>query len=607
LLADGRLERDAPERNKSLDGAARFRLVGLNRYVPGTRYNPGTTEKLELRMTFDEMSRCARHWREDLAVDRAFVIVCGWNRAGYDNEYPDVLPANDQCGGDIGLAALGHALHERGYVYGLHDNYLDAYPSAPSYDPEWISVDNKGTLLDHSEWMGGKSYRICPRVALGIARRNWREMKARYAPDAVYLDTAFIVPLGPCFSKTHPLTIAEDLQARRGLCQRAHEFFPIVGSEGGREWGVGAVDYFGGLLTHRRARENQRNQVPLFPMVFGNRVALGSMVEDRIGVGSAAMVLDHALFAEMPTYDTPDHAYFESGSSRAVPLKPLEPIFKAVDKDTFEMTYRWRVLGRVDRDYRMFVHFIHAESTRSEHVSMQDDYAPPVPTSRWEPGIVLEVGAHRIAIKEPLEGNWEVWTGLFDDGGRASLEGIAAVGGRYRLGTLTRRSGQLSFHPLLPDEASVCFARADGGWAAGMLPIDRVIKNTWELLSPLDRITADRTMDSYEVLDALGEVERTTFGDVQVVINRGDVPFEQNGTVLGRHGVLIEGPTFVAFHALRHAGIDYPGGALFAIEARDGFPLDRSKRVRIYHGFGPKSVRVGDQTVEVERETVLQR
>ena len=68
-------------------------------------------------------------------MDHVAIISHVWQRYGYDVKLPDHLPANPQFGGDEGMIAFGRAANECGYVWSLHENYIDLYPDAPSYDP----------------------------------------------------------------------------------------------------------------------------------------------------------------------------------------------------------------------------------------------------------------------------------------------------------------------------------------------------------------------------------------------------------------------------------------------------------------------------------------
>ena len=71
-------------------------------------------------------------------------------------------------------------------------------------------------------------------------------------------------------------------------------------------------------------------------------------------------------------------------------------------------------------------------------------------------------------------------------------------------------------------------------------------------------------------------------------------------------GFLVDSPTYVAFHALRYGGLDYPDGAMFTLRSLDGEPLARSRAVRIYHAFGPARVRLAGSEHEVAREAVVE-
>jgi len=70
-------------------------------------------------------------------------------------------------------------------------------------------------------------------------------------------------------------------------------------------------------------------------------------------------------------------------------------------------------------------------------------------------------------------------------------------------------------------------------------------------------------------------------------------------------GFLVEAPEFVAFHATRWAGREYPGAAMFTLRSLDGRPLRRSGQVRVYHGWGPAEVRVGERDFTVPRQAVV--
>lgn len=138
--------------------------------------------------------------------------------------------------------------------------------------------------------------------------------------------------------------------------------------------------------------------------------------------------------------------------------------------------------------------------------------------------------------------------------------------------------------------------------------IDQFIKNTYEFLSPLHRLTATMPMTGHEFLSADRNVEKTRFGtDVEIIVNYGEQEFTISDAVLPQWGFLIKSPTLTAFCARSYQGLDYPEPTLFVIQSLDGKPLKSSGRIRIYRGFGGSSVRVKDQVVEVEMERLIEK
>lgn len=92
-----------------------------------------------------------------------------------------------------------------------------------------------------------------------------------------------------------------------------------------------------------------------------------------------------------------------------------------------------------------------------------------------------------------------------------------------------------------------------------------------------------------------------------MTVNCGPGDLGEGFVRLPAFGLRIESPTFVAFHATRFGGRDYPGGALFTLQSLDGRPLAESGRIRIFHGFGDRRVVVGGEVVEVAGERIWTR
>ncbi len=133
---------------------------------------------------------------KDNGVDRVAIIQHVWQRYGYDAKLPDHMPANPEFGPETGLIEFGKAAREAGYVWSLHENYIDLYPDAPSYDPTARVLRGDGTPSPAWYNAGTKvqSFGLKCNRALGYARQNAPRAHLRYGTNAAYLDVHTCVP-----------------------------------------------------------------------------------------------------------------------------------------------------------------------------------------------------------------------------------------------------------------------------------------------------------------------------------------------------------------------------------------------------------------------------
>jgi hypothetical protein len=232
----------------------------------------------------------------------------------------------------------------------------------------------------------------------------------------------------------------------------------------------------------------------------------------------------------------------------------------------------------------------------------------------------MRQGPFTVTVPEELSGTFVVRMGLFEphSGQRALLEGRDNGERSYMVGTLIVTADKVEFQPAEGSGSDLLvrspFTRGENGWAEDLHPMDRFIKNTCEILGPLNEITSRTQMTGHEFLSADRAVRRTTFGEgssrVGVVVNVGAAPFQcsspSGGTVLlPANGFLVESPTFVAFLASSWNGQQYEVPAMFAVRSLDGRPITRSHRVRVYHAFGSDKIRLGKSTFTVAREGIV--
>jgi hypothetical protein len=192
---------------------------------------------------------------------------------------------------------------------------------------------------------------------------------------------------------------------------------------------------------------------------------------------------------------------------------------------------------------------------------------------------------------------------------------------RYTIGYVTVADDKIEFLPpgtKRPPSAAPAgpglFVRGDGGWAGELHPFDRFLKNTYEILSPLNEITSRVTMTRHEFLSSDRKARRSVFGEgagaVEVTVNMGMSPLRVTSkaggeVVLGLSGFMVEGPAFLAFSAQKFGGLEYTGSSLFTVRSLDGKPITESANLRIYHGFGDPRIRIAGTERRVEKEEII--
>lgn len=205
-----------PEQAK-LFGAVNFKLwSALSRQM-----NEESTreESTQVNWTFDEAAQIAEHLKNDLKLDRVLFILGGWIQRGYDNQHPDILPAAPECGGSAGLSDCARRVERLGYLFCLHDNYQDMYRDAPSWDPSYLMKRPDGSPAIGGRWGGSRTYLICSRKAIELARRpqNLPAVQQLTHASAYFIDTTSAAGLSECFDPNHPLTRSDDMKWKQAL------------------------------------------------------------------------------------------------------------------------------------------------------------------------------------------------------------------------------------------------------------------------------------------------------------------------------------------------------------------------------------------------------
>jgi hypothetical protein len=123
-------------------------------------------------------------------VDELAIIYHVWQNHGYDNGLPEHLPANEARGGDLQMRMLGTTAKRLGYLFSLHENYIDYYPNFPEYTDEAVALDSRGGKI--AAWYmpstGIQSYRLKPSWIERYVADQSPQIHRRYRTTAAYLD-----------------------------------------------------------------------------------------------------------------------------------------------------------------------------------------------------------------------------------------------------------------------------------------------------------------------------------------------------------------------------------------------------------------------------------
>lgn len=144
---------------------------------------------------FDDIARNLETLH-DYGLDNCIAIIHDWQRSGYDNALPAHVPANANLGGDASMKSLVATAKRLGYDIALHENYVDYYPNYEGFNVSDVSLDSHSNLVQAWFNPGTKiqSFAVQPHAILPLAHEQSSQIRARYSPNADYLDVHSAVP-----------------------------------------------------------------------------------------------------------------------------------------------------------------------------------------------------------------------------------------------------------------------------------------------------------------------------------------------------------------------------------------------------------------------------
>jgi hypothetical protein len=183
-------------------------------------------------------------------VSNLWVLVHKWQNGGYDNQYPNALPANPLLGGSNGLMEVSQTARASGYLFGLHENYADFYPNAALWNPNDCALNSDGT--PKQAWFNWttqiQSYEMKPALAANYLNYFAQQIHSDYETTASFLDECSSVnpsdKVDYDAGTTNAGTFHETLSRYRtlyGLLRAAHDG-PVSGEGCNHMLSLGYID-----------------------------------------------------------------------------------------------------------------------------------------------------------------------------------------------------------------------------------------------------------------------------------------------------------------------------------------------------------------------------
>ena len=212
---------------------------------------PDGAGAMHITTTFAQAQEILKELK-DAGIERASIILVGWNQEGHDGKYPTRLPADPRLGGDEGLKRLIDYAKGLGYQITFHDNYADGYQTSPDFDEGDAVMDRDGWPTRAGTWSGGRSYILCPHKSLKFAERDLVLTRGLGLNGLCYLD-AMIQPPRICYDKRHghPATRRAYCEGAKAIARLGREIFGGCEIENAVDFISDSIDGIAQVITHK--------------------------------------------------------------------------------------------------------------------------------------------------------------------------------------------------------------------------------------------------------------------------------------------------------------------------------------------------------------------
>lgn len=183
--------------------------------------------ELLVKTRFAEVTPIAQNL-QNAGIDRASIVLVGWNCEGRDGLYPTRFPVESAVGGADAMSQALAGVRLLGFQLGALDNYTDMYRRSPAFDDNYVAEQLGGQPWLGGVWAGGQAYIVCPAQALERhAQRDMRRLRDLGLEGLLFLDHCPGPGLLRCYHQDHPLTRSEYARGVAELIRTAQTTFGI--------------------------------------------------------------------------------------------------------------------------------------------------------------------------------------------------------------------------------------------------------------------------------------------------------------------------------------------------------------------------------------------
>lgn len=212
--------------------------------TPVQEQTPETEPPMHVACTFRDVELLVDEMKRQ-GIGKAEISLVGWNVRGHDGRWPQMLPVEEELGGEAGLRQLIAHAESLGYRISCHTNHSDAYRIADTWDENDIILTKSGQLSVNGDcWSGGRMYHLCPKVAYEkYVQRDIPILKNLGFSGFHYIDVMSLLPPRTCCNPAHPLTAAESAGYINQIFSLARRELGGIGSEGGNDFCTANLDF----------------------------------------------------------------------------------------------------------------------------------------------------------------------------------------------------------------------------------------------------------------------------------------------------------------------------------------------------------------------------